>query len=325
MEQVISSELAARTFGQVATNQLEEVCGVALTPSPSPGGRGESIEPVATAYARHFRITGRTCSLLMLETEQDYARFNIKPEEDSFVVKERPADAIVGKAIAEAIAAMSDPKASFLAWYSRLGGVGSAFRPAGRAEGLYRRPAGGDASRRKHSRLACKLRLRSDLPENLRQPWHTGLADYDTLDAEAQRRLAACGADDALRCLSSLVEERPGDAGAAARSGIHGHRLAAAGRGVSSLAPSVARADLRAGHLPRPGPLPGADGQARIWRSSITSWPAAASGTGASATCTTSRSWTTRVFCGGWSRAKRRKPKVSLLALELRPIAAGNA
>ncbi len=143
MEQVISSELAARTFGQVATNQLEEVCGVALTPSPSPGGRGESIEPVATAYARHFRITGRTCSLLMLETEQDYARFNIKPEEDSFVVKERPADAIVGKAIAEAIAAMSDPKASFLAWYSRLGDVGSAFQPAGGAEGLYRRPAGG--------------------------------------------------------------------------------------------------------------------------------------------------------------------------------------
>ena len=38
------------------------------------------------------------------------------------------------------------------------------------------------------------------------------MADYDTLDAEAQRRLTAYGADDALRCLSSLVEERPGDA-----------------------------------------------------------------------------------------------------------------
>ena len=54
--------------------------------------------------------------------------------------------------------------------------------------------------------------MRQDLPENLRQPWHTGLPDYETLAAEAQRRLAACGPDDALRCLSSLVEERPGDA-----------------------------------------------------------------------------------------------------------------
>ena len=118
MEQVIPSELAGRTFGQVATNQLEDVA--ALTPGPSPNGRGESAESAATAYARHFRITGRTCSLLMLESEQDYARFNIKPEEDDFVVKQRPADPIVSKAIANTIAAMSDPKANFLAWYNRL-------------------------------------------------------------------------------------------------------------------------------------------------------------------------------------------------------------
>ena len=37
------------------------------------------------------------------------------------MVKQRPADPIVGKAIADAVAAMSDPKASFLAWYNRLG------------------------------------------------------------------------------------------------------------------------------------------------------------------------------------------------------------
>ena len=88
---------------------------------------------MATAYARHFRVTGRTCSLLMLESEQDYARFNIKPEEDSFVVKERPADAIVAKAMAETTAAMSDPKANFLAWYRRVARVvRGAVRSAGR-------------------------------------------------------------------------------------------------------------------------------------------------------------------------------------------------
>ena len=109
MDQVLTSELAARTFGQVATSQLEDVSAVAA-----------AAEPVATAYARHFRVTGRTCSLLMLESEQDYARFNIKPEEDSFVVKDRPAGAIVAKIVAETTAAMGDPKANFLAWYRRV-------------------------------------------------------------------------------------------------------------------------------------------------------------------------------------------------------------
>ncbi len=209
MDQVISSELAGRTFGQVATNQLEDVA--ALTPSPSPDGRGESVEPVATSYARHFRITGRTCSLLMLESEQDYARFNIKPEEDDFVVKQRPADPIVSKAIADTVAAMSDPKASFLAWYNRLAASEVRFDlPA--ALKVYIDGLPEETFAVVPPPLVCKLRQRNDLPQSLRQPWNTGMADYDTLDTEAQRRLTAYGADDALRCLSSLVEERPGDA-----------------------------------------------------------------------------------------------------------------
>ena len=67
--------LAARAYGQVAVGQMEDLA--------------EADGPVATAYARHFRVTGRTCSLLMLESEQDYARFQIKPEEDAFVVGDR--------------------------------------------------------------------------------------------------------------------------------------------------------------------------------------------------------------------------------------------
>jgi hypothetical protein len=199
MEQVIPSELAGRTFGQVATNQLEDVAGVE-----------QSAEPVATAYARHFRITGRTCSLLMLESEQDYARFNIRPEEDDFVVKQRPADPIVIKAIADTVAAMSDPKTNFLAWYNRLAASEVRFDlPASLKVYLDGLPE--ETFAVVPQPLVCKLRRRGELPENLQQPWQTGMADYDTLDAEAQRRLTTYGADDALRCLSSLVEERPGD------------------------------------------------------------------------------------------------------------------
>jgi autotransporter-associated beta strand protein len=199
MEQVIPSDLAGRTFGQVATNQLEDVAGVE-----------QSAEPVATAYARHFRITGRTCSLLMLESEQDYARFNIKPEEDNFVVRQRPADPIVSKTIADTVAAMSDPKTNFLAWYNRLAASEVRFDlPA--ALKVYIDGLPNEAFAVVPQALVCKLRLRRDLPEKLGRPWQTGMPDYDATDAEAQRRLAAVGADDALRCLSSLVEERPGD------------------------------------------------------------------------------------------------------------------
>jgi hypothetical protein len=171
-----------------------------------------AAEPVATAYARHFRVTGRTCSLLMLESEQDYTRFNIKPEEDSFVVKDRPASPIVTKAVSEATTAMSDPKASFLAWYRRVQQSSEVHfdLPAALNVAVEGLPA--EAFAVTPAALVCKLRLRGDLPPNLRLPWQSGLPDYDTLAAEAQRRLTAYGADDALRCLSSLVEERPGDA-----------------------------------------------------------------------------------------------------------------
>ena len=63
--------------------------------------------------------------------------------------------------------------------------------------------------------LRCKLHARQELPENVRQLWMAGAADYETLTAESQRRLARYGAGRRLRVLSSLVEQHPGDAAVA--------------------------------------------------------------------------------------------------------------
>ena len=252
MEQVLASELAARTFGQVATSQLEDVCGAAA-----------AAEPVATAYARHFRVTGRTCSLLMLESEQDYARFNIKPEEDSFVVKDRPAGPIVAKVVAEATAAMGDPKASFLAWYRRVRESSEVHfdLPASLDVALEGLPA--ETFAVTAPPLQCKLRFRKDLPENLRQPWQIGPAGL----RNAGRRGPA--ALDGLRGRRRLAGPELAGRGSAGRrgpgprSGLLGHRVAAARRGLSPPAAGRRGADLRADHLPRHGPLPGADGPGR--------------------------------------------------------------
>ena len=72
---MVETRLASRLYGQVAVGQLEAL--------------GDESVDVSSAYARHFRVTGRTCSLLMLESEEDYQRFDIVPEEDLFVVKRR--------------------------------------------------------------------------------------------------------------------------------------------------------------------------------------------------------------------------------------------
>ena len=104
----LPSELASRMYGQVAVGQLENLGSEALA------------ESVATAYARHFRITGRTCSLLMLESEEEYERFDIKPEEDQFVVNAKAASTIVGDTLEQHAKALADPKARLKAWLDRL-------------------------------------------------------------------------------------------------------------------------------------------------------------------------------------------------------------
>jgi hypothetical protein len=196
IDRVLSSELAARAYGQVAVGQIEDLA--------------EAAEPVATAYARHFRVTGRSCSLLMLESEQDYARYNIKPEEDAFVVATVPASTAVANALG-ASAGQGDPKQAFLAWFRGLSRSGDVHfeLPAALEIALEAMPEASFVVA--PPPLGCKLRTEADLPGNVREQLAAGKLDYDAFLAEAQRRYQRCGAADALRAISSLVEDQPGD------------------------------------------------------------------------------------------------------------------
>ncbi|MCA8940543.1 MAG: VWA domain-containing protein, partial [Planctomycetes bacterium] len=102
----LSSHFAGRIYGQVATGQLEDL--VQLT------------QDKAQAFARHFRITGKTCSLLMLESEADYQAFDIKPENDAFVVNNTNVLESVAKAEAELGAKRGSPKMAFQYWAKKL-------------------------------------------------------------------------------------------------------------------------------------------------------------------------------------------------------------
>jgi len=102
----LTSELAPRAYGEVATGELEDLEAAA--------------EPTAKAFATHFRVTGRTCSLLMLESEADYERFGIKPEHDTEVVMQTQVAALYAKTMAQVAETLGNPKAAFIAMIDKL-------------------------------------------------------------------------------------------------------------------------------------------------------------------------------------------------------------
>ncbi len=194
----LRSELAPRIYGQVAVNQLEEF--------------ENATEEFSKAYASHFRVTGRTCSLLMLESEEDYERFNIQPEEDAFVVKGNPASTLIGNALEEIAEALGDPKASFLAWLKKMERIpgaefeiSTAFQMA--LDGMPR-----EVFAVAPAPLSCKLRTWDGVPGSIQEQLASHELDYDQLTAEGERRRKDFGPADALKALSSLIENSPRDA-----------------------------------------------------------------------------------------------------------------
>lgn len=197
LERVVQSELAARVYGQVAVGQLEDWAS--------------ATEDVSVAYARHFRVTGRTCSLLMLESEADYQRFNIKPEDDLFVVKSSPADALIRQTQDEMAQRIADPKEAVKAWLAKMENTpGVTFKiPTALRLVVERLPR--SAFSVNVPPLDCKKHDKEDLPKPVFEMLASGELNYDVISAEANRRREKYGTADALKALSSLIEANPGD------------------------------------------------------------------------------------------------------------------
>jgi len=239
---LLRSDLAPRIYGQVATGQLEEFHKL-----------DEATEDAAAAYARHFRVTGQTCSLLMLESEEDYKRYDIKPEEDAFVVKSTKASELVAKAIAAIGDSLADAKKRFMAWVRKLEKM-PGFElelPTALKMALEKMPR--ESFEVAPEPMHCTIRKWDDIPGDVQEMLVSKKLDYDKIVTEAARRLAserghdraegafvspearvrgtrtdsAHGAKsehvphasrkvspyaaDALKALSSLVENSPGD------------------------------------------------------------------------------------------------------------------
>ena len=194
---VVESELAARAYGAVACAQLEEW--------------GTALEEQAVPFARHFRITGDSCSLLMLESEEDYERFEIEQENDALVVRSTQVPELVAQLVALRGAELSDPQRGLLAWLERLADAPGVQWQA--PEGFFEAFGALDAEQFRVSRAALASRTHdgSDLTPDLVAGLESGEPAYDALLAAAEARLADEGAAGALRLFSSLVELNAGD------------------------------------------------------------------------------------------------------------------
>lgn len=197
LDHVLSSEIALRAYGQVAVGQMEDF--------------QQATEEFSKPYATHFRITGQTCSLLMLETEEDYQRFNIKPEDDATVIKNKLASEIIANVLEKIGQNLGDPKASFLSWLEKMKqmqGVNLNL-PKELQKAVESLPT--SAFSVQVPSLNCKLRTWDKIPGSLQEELISKNLDYDNITNEAQRRYKEFGSDDALKALSSLVENNPGD------------------------------------------------------------------------------------------------------------------
>jgi tetratricopeptide (TPR) repeat protein len=193
----LESELTQRIYGQVAVDQLESFAYKTRLQSE--------------AYARHFRITGQTCSLLMLESQSDYERFNIKPENDLFVVKMSLVSNIVSKCLEDVALSPGNPRTGFfnrMEQLEKLSQLTFEIAPAFRIA-LDMLPE--KAFYVETPPLVCKSRLIKEIPGLINEQLQKGKPEYDDFMRYAGHLQKKISPDDALKGLSSLIEYRPGD------------------------------------------------------------------------------------------------------------------
>ncbi|MHC4955405.1 MAG: hypothetical protein ACYTGZ_16250 [Planctomycetota bacterium] len=197
VDQQIDSPLAAGVYGQIAVAQLEEFAH--LTERESRG------------YALHFRVVGKSCSLLMLESEDDYKAYGIKPADEAEFVKAHPASATVRAVKQRRATELESPRARLAAWLERLEGSGAAdFEDTKFVRQALDATVAGDFELSPGAFL-CASRLRLDIPGSIQEQVAARKLDYVAIVAEAERRKTKYGAADGLKALSSLVEQSPGD------------------------------------------------------------------------------------------------------------------
>lgn len=193
----VDSPLAVSTYGHVAVEHLEAF--------------GSSGPAEARAFAQHYRVVGNTCSLLMLDSEEDYKQFGIEPEGDATTVRAAGASSVARTYREEHLATLRNPKARFLQMLERFtrSPEGAKQVSKGLQDAIAAIP---DAAFQVDvAPLRCKQHAWDALGTAARKQLANHELTYDVIAGEAAQRRERLGNADGLKALSSLIEDHPGD------------------------------------------------------------------------------------------------------------------
>lgn len=197
VKQKIDSSLTSRVFGQIAVNQLESIAALE--------------RKVASAFANHFRVPGQSSSLLMLESQADYQRYNIKPTEDSFVAGHKQVSEIFVQLHDGFAKSLSNPKKRMLDQIAKLEKMTFINFSLPDAVALLIEDMPKQAFQIDSTILASEKINKKRVPQKYLKQLQPDKTKYEVLQTEAKRRFKDYTAQDGLKVLSSLVEQMPSD------------------------------------------------------------------------------------------------------------------
>ncbi|MCP5022178.1 MAG: hypothetical protein GY930_10410 [bacterium] len=221
LKSTLETTLAARAYGEIATAQLEEF--------------GRTTRKAAEAFGTRFRVPGKACSLLMLDSEEAYLAQGFLPEDATTIARTEGAGPMVASALDSLTGVLDDPARAMLEMLEPLAQAGSMRRtPVLFGElpdlehvggldapsvalmldpdfvlGLSRLPK--PALQVRPEALTYRGLEKEQVPAGVTEALLSGKPAYSLMQAEAARRLLEMEQGDAVRVLSSLVELNPGD------------------------------------------------------------------------------------------------------------------
>ncbi len=193
----IDSSLTSRIFGQTAVNQLESIAAL------------ES--KVASAFANHFRVPGQSSSLLMLESKEDYDRYQIKPAEDAFIAGTKQVTQIFARLNEGFEKTLSNPKKRFRDQIEKLEKMTFIDFSLPDSVAILIDDMPDMAFDFSFENIQSNKIDNHGLPEIYLTNLQPESIKYDILQTEAKRRYKKYSAQDAIKVLSSLIEQIPSD------------------------------------------------------------------------------------------------------------------
>ena len=192
------SNLTKRVYGQLAVNQIENFDFI--------------TKKLSEAYAVAYKVPGKTCSMLMLENEEDYKRYNINLKKDLNIVKDNKVNVIVHNAINKLTESEGLEKDKFLNQLSKLSNtIDVSFELSETIKALIDNTPAEDF-RIEPEQIICRNHFKSEFSDDVKKQLKEENPKYYYIEKEADTLEQKFGKYDALKMLSTIVERNSGNA-----------------------------------------------------------------------------------------------------------------